>query len=130
MKIILGYLKDKSAELSSFLEPRVGTKPTAAGGDLEIDDSKAKEGLKAREVKTYVKRFLFRTGERKAFRVLVHGTELTLVKLEGEEKEEKEVEEEERAEKVAEVNKGAEEAPKEEPQLPAEQAKEPAEEKK
>ena len=88
MKIILGNLKDKSEELSSFLEPRVGTKPTTSGGELDIDEDKLKEGLKASQVKTYVKRFLFQNGQRKEYRVFVHGTELSLIQLEGEKKEE------------------------------------------
>jgi hypothetical protein len=102
LKILLGNFK-KSEELISFLEPRVGTKPTLNGGEMEIDDSSVKKGLKPRHVKTYIKRFLHKVGERKSFRVLVQGKELRLVQLEGvEEKEEKtqRVEEKKEPEKI------------------------------
>ncbi len=88
MKILLGNLKDKADELVVFLEPRVGTKPKTAGSEIEIEDGEIREGVKPRHVKTYVKRYLFQTGQRKAFRVLVEARELRLVELEGEEEEE------------------------------------------
>lgn len=87
MKIVLGALKDSAEELVSFLEPRVGTKPTSSGSEIEIEDSSIRQGVKPRQVKTYVKRFLHKTGKRKAFRVLVAGSELSIVKLEGGEEE-------------------------------------------
>ncbi len=88
MKIVLGALKDSAEELVSFLEPRVGTKPTSSGSEIEIEDSSIRQGVKPRQVKTYVKRFLHKTGKRKAFRVLVAGSELSIVQLEGGEEEE------------------------------------------
>jgi hypothetical protein len=90
LKILLGNLKDKAVELVEFLEPRVGAKPKASGSEIEIDDDSMREGVKTRHVKTYVKHFLFRVGERKNFRVLVQGKELRLVELEREKEEEEE----------------------------------------
>ncbi|MBI2648263.1 MAG: hypothetical protein HYW93_01225, partial [Thaumarchaeota archaeon] len=58
MKILLGALRDRAEELVSFLEPRVGTKPSSSGSEIEIEDSTVRQGVKARQVKTYVKRFL------------------------------------------------------------------------
>lgn len=87
MKILLGTLRDKAEELVSFLEPRVGTKPSSSGSEIEIEDSSVRQGVKPRQVKTYVKRFLHKTGQRKAFRVLVKGGELSIVQLEGGEEE-------------------------------------------
>ena len=90
LKVILGNLKDKGEELQTFLEPRVGTKPSLSGGELEMEDSAIRKGVKPRQVKTYVKRFLHQKGLRKTFRVLVSGSLLTIQELEREaEKEEK-----------------------------------------
>ncbi|MBI2648911.1 MAG: hypothetical protein HYU03_01650 [Thaumarchaeota archaeon] len=88
MKILLGALRDRAEELVSFLEPRVGTKPSSSGSEIEIEDSTVRQGVKPRQVKTYVKRFLHKTGQRKAFRVLVAGGELSIVQLEGGEEQE------------------------------------------
>ena len=88
MKIRLGALRDKADELVSFLEPRVGTKPSSSGSEIAIEDSSVRQGVKPRQVKTYVKRFLHKTGQRKSFRVLVAGGELTIVRLEGGEEQE------------------------------------------
>ena len=128
MKILLGNLKDNTDELATFLEPRVGAKPKASGSEIEFDDGSMREGVKPRHVKTYVKRYLFQKGQRKNFRVLVHGKELRVVELEREEEEEKpavvpEIKQEEKP-KLEEK-----EAPKEEAPVPATEQKE-AEEKK
>ena len=88
MKIRLGALRDRADELVSFLEPRVGTKPSSSGSEIAIEDSSVRQGVKPRQVKTYVKRFLHKTGQRKSFRVLVAGGELTIVQLEGGEEQE------------------------------------------
>ncbi len=116
MKILLGNLKDKADELVVFLEPRVGTKPKASGSEIEIEDGAIREGVKPRHVKTYVKRYLFQTGQRKAFRVLVEARELKLVELEGEEEEEEKGEqpakaEEEKKEQVQPKEEKEEEKP-------------------
>lgn len=123
MKVTLGTLKDKGEELAAFLEPRVGAKPSLEGGAIEIEDGNVREGVKPRQVKTYIKRFLYMKGVRKNYRVFVSGKELTIQEIvlgekEKEEKEEKEVgeakapaEKAEPAESEAQTEKGAEEAP-------------------
>ena len=95
MKIILGEFKDNGDELAGFLESRVGVKPKPSGDGLEIDDDSVRKGVKPRHVKTYLKRFLLKKGERRHYKVLVEGGELTMVYLEreGEEREEKKREE-------------------------------------
>lgn len=123
MKILLGALRDRAEELVSFLEPRVGTKPSSSGSEIEIEDSSVRQGVKPRQVKTYVKRFLHKTGQRKAFRVLVKGGELSIVQLEGGEEEE-EAGPTEKKQEEAKPEPVKEEAPKEK-----EEAK-PAEPKK
>ncbi len=90
MKILLGTLKDKGKELAAFLEPRIGVKPEVGGGELDIEDSSIKKGVRSRHVKTYIKRFLSIEKVRDDYRVLVESGELRLVQLEGEEEEEKE----------------------------------------
>jgi hypothetical protein len=90
MKILLGTLKDKGDELAAFLEPRIGVKPEVGGGELDIEDSSIKKGVRSRHVKTYIKRFLSVEKVRDDYRVLVDSGELRLVELEGEEEEEKE----------------------------------------
>jgi hypothetical protein len=90
MKILLGTLKDKGDELAAFLEPRIGVKPEVGGGELDIEDSSIKKGVRSRHVKTYIKRFLSMEKVRDDYRVLVENGELRLVELEGEEEEEKE----------------------------------------
>ena len=90
MKILLGTLKDKGDELAAFLEPRIGVKPEVGGGELDIEDSSIKKGVRSRHVKTYIKRFLSIEKVRDDYRVLVDSGELRLVELEGEEEEEKE----------------------------------------
>ena len=34
MKVVLGGLKDRAEELQSFLEPRVGVKPSVSAGEM------------------------------------------------------------------------------------------------
>ena len=117
MKVALGTLKDKGDDLAAFLEPRVGTKPSLSGGELEIEDEKVKEGVRPRQVKTYIKRFLFMNGVRKKYRVFVAGKELTIQEIELGEKEE---EEEKKAPEKAEETTPTEAKP-EEPEAPAEE---------
>ena len=121
MKVALGTLKDKGDDLVAFLEPRVGTKPSLSGGEIEIEDEEVKEGVKPRHVKTYIKRFLYMNGVRKKYRVFVAGKELTIQEIELGEKEK---EEEEKAPEKP------EEAPAEEakPGKPEAVAEEPAKE--
>ncbi len=91
MKVTLGTLKEKGDDLAAFLEPRVGTKPSISGGELEIEDDAVKEGVRPRHVKTYIKRFLYMNGVRKKYRVFVAGKELTIQEIElGEKAEEEE----------------------------------------
>ncbi len=143
MKFILGTFKDEGEELAEFLEPRLGAKPSVSGGELTFDDDSMKKTVRARHVKTYVKRFLWKKGERKNYRVLVEGKELRLIELEpseAEEEERKKIEEREQAKKeeptkVEEPTREEpavkeEEVPKEEaeakPEPKAEEEKKPA----
>jgi len=118
LKVSLGTLKDSGDDLVAFLEPRVGTKPSLSGGEIEIEDEEVKEGVKPRHVKTYIKRFLYMKGVRKKYRVFVTGKELTIQEIELGEKEE-----EEKKKKAPEKPEGApaEEAKPEEPEAPAEE---------
>ncbi|MDA4117480.1 MAG: hypothetical protein OK455_03965 [Thaumarchaeota archaeon] len=92
MKILLGTLKDRGDDLAAFLEPRIGAKPEVGGGELNVDDSSMKKGLRSRHVKTYIKRFLSIEKIRSDYRVLVESGELRLVELEGYGEEEEEEE--------------------------------------
>jgi len=83
-------MKDKGDDLIAFLEPRVGTKPSLSGGEIEIEDEEVKEGVKPRHVKTYIKRFLYMNGVKKKYRVFVTGKELTIQEIELGEKEKEE----------------------------------------
>jgi hypothetical protein len=124
MKITLGTLKDKGEDLAAFLEPRVGMKPSLAGEALEIDDEGIRKGVRPRDVKTYIKRFMFMKGVRKNYRVFVSGKELTIQEIElGEKEESKEGKEEvkpskeeapepEKEEKVEKPKKSAPKKPK------------------
>jgi|SRR5208283_2255002 len=122
MKIILGTFKDNAAELAEFLEPRLGAKPEVSGGEITVADDSMKKAVKTRHVKTYVKRFLWKKGERKNYRVLVEGKELRLIELEPSEAEQEERKEQEEKEK--ERAKKEEESAKEE--APSVKAEEPA----
>jgi hypothetical protein len=116
LKVALGTLKDKGNELAAFLEPRVGSKPSVSGEEIEFEDGSVREGVRPRHVKTYIKRFLYMNGVRKKYRVFVSGKELTIQEIElGEEEEEE---------------KGPKKPTKEaEPEAPAESAEgEPAKE--
>jgi hypothetical protein len=93
MKILLGTLKDKGDDLAEFLEPRIGVKGDVSGGELDIEDKSIKKGIRSRHVKTYIKRFLSIEKVRADYRVLVEGSEIRLVQLEGSEEEEEEKEE-------------------------------------
>jgi hypothetical protein len=122
LKVTLGTLKYKGEDLVAFLEPRVGTKPSLSGGEIEIEDEEVKEGVRPRHVKTYIKRFLYMNGVRKKYRVFVTGKELTIQEIElGEEEEGKE---KKAPEKKVEETPAEEE--KKEP--PIEAAEEPAKE--
>jgi len=112
LKVVLGGLKDRAEELQSFLEPRVGVKPSVSSGELEMEDSAIRKGVRPRHVKTYVKRFLHQKGLRKTFRVLVNGSQLTIQELEREEEEKKE--EKKEKEKEAPKMKEEEGVPKKE----------------
>jgi len=123
MKVTLGTLKDKGDALVEFLEPRVGTKPSLSGGEIEIEDEQVKEGVRPRHVKTYIKRFLYMNGVRKKYRVFVAGKELTIQEIELGEKAEEEEEKKAPEKKLEEVP--AEEAkPEAEEKAPEEPAKE------
>ena len=118
MKVVLGTLKNKGEELATFLEPRVGAKPSVSGGEIEIEDDSLREGVHPRHVKTYIKRFLYMNGVRKNYRVFVAGKELTIQEIVlGVEKEE-----EKPAEKPGE--KAPEEKPAPEPEEAEAQKKE------
>jgi type IV secretory pathway VirB10-like protein len=126
LKVVLGTLKYKGDELATFLEPRVGAKPSLSGDAIEIDDGEVREGVKPRHVKTYIKRFLYMNKVRKNYRVFVSGRELTIQEIElGEEKEEEEKKPEKKAEAAP-----VEEAKAEEPEAPEEPEGEAAEEPK
>jgi len=88
MKIILGTFKENADELAAFLGPRVGAKPEVGGGELNFDDEEVKKTIKSRHVKTYIKRFLNKKGERANYQIQVEGKQLRLIELEGEEEEE------------------------------------------
>ena len=129
MKIILGTFKDNGDELAQFLEPRIGSKLDVSGGELSVDDDSMKKTVNARHVKTYVKRFLWKKGERKNYRVLVEGKELRLIELEASEAEKEEREEQEQKEK--EESKKAEKEEKEKKdETPAPKIETPVEEAK
>jgi hypothetical protein len=134
LKVTLGTFKDKGDGLAAFLEPRVGTKPSLSGGEIEIEDEKIREGVKPRHVKTYIKRFLYMNGVRKKYRVFVAGKELTIQEIELGEKAEEEAEEKKPEKKVeeapaAEAEPEPEEAPKEEAEEEKPKAKKAASKK-
>jgi len=114
LKIALGTLKDRGDELATFLEPRVGTKPSVSSDSLELEDGSIRVGVRPRHVKTYIKRFMYMKGVKKNYRVFVSGAELTIQEIElgkEEEKKEEKTKEEKGAKKEAEEQKGKEEPP-------------------
>ncbi len=113
MKISLGTLKEKGEDLAGFLEPRVGTKPELSGDSIEIDDGALRAGVKPRQVKTYIKRFMYIKGLRKNYRVFVAGRELTIQEIQLKEEKEKE-----KKAKPEESGPEAPEAAREEPSEP------------
>ncbi len=134
MKIILGTFKDNADELAEFLEPRVGAKPQVSGAELTVEDDSLKKTVKVRHVKTYVKRFLWKKGERKNYRVLVQGKELRLIELEpseAEEEERKKLEEKEkeRAKKEESVKEEEPVVKQQEPETKKEEVPQPEEAK-
>ncbi|MDG6925266.1 MAG: hypothetical protein JRN09_01805 [Nitrososphaerota archaeon] len=139
MKIILGTFKDNGDELAEFLGPRVGDKPSVSGGEINWNDEDVKKTIKSKHVKTYIKRYLNRKGERANYQILVEGKELRLIEIEHdeEEKEEKKkapTQPEEKAEEAIatqpalEAKEEAETEKKEE--APAAEVEEPAKPKK
>jgi hypothetical protein len=97
MKIILGTFKDNADELAEFLAPRVGGKAEVGGGELNFDDAGVKKTIKSRHVKTYIKRFLNKKGERANYQIQVEGQQLRLIELEGPEEEKEEEKKEKKA---------------------------------
>jgi len=131
MKIVLGEFKENGEELAAFLEPRIGVKPKSSGDGLDIDDDSVRKAVKPRHVKTYIKRFLLKQGDRKHYKIIVEGSELTMVYLEMEEDKEKEKEEKKREEekvKREEQQKVEEPTPKETKQAVDEETAEKAKE--
>jgi hypothetical protein len=122
MKVELGTLKDRADDLVAFLEPRVGTKPTVSGSEVEIDDEGIRKGLKPKHIKTYLKRFLYTNDLRKNYRIHIEGQEITVQELELSEKEEEE--REKVKEKLEEAEK-MEKEEREEPMKAEEKAPEP-----
>jgi len=127
LKVSLGTLKDKGEQLATFLEPRVGVKPSLSGDTMEIEDGSVREGVRPRQVKTYIKRFLYMNGVRKNYRVFVAGKELTIQELElGEAEEEKREAIKKEIEKAEAEEPKVEAAPEEAPKPEAEEkAEEP-----
>jgi hypothetical protein len=123
LKVVLGTLKDKGDDLATFLEPRVGTKPSVSGDSIEIEDEGLRTGVRPRHVKTYIKRFLYMKGVRKNYRVFVAGKELTIqeIVLKEEEEEKKEAKKPEKK-KEPEAPEAEEKEAEEKPEAgPAEQ---------
>ncbi len=83
MRINSGKL-EKPEELADFLQKRIGENVKVDGSLIELGE---KNNLKARQVKTYIKRFLHNRGLRERFRVLVNKDEITLQMIETEEEE-------------------------------------------
>lgn len=102
LKINVGTLKDQKEDLASFLEPRVGTKPSVSGDAIEVEDGSIRKGVRPRHVKTYIKRFMHMKGLRQKYRVFVAGSELTIQEIELSEKEEEEKKEAEKKAKTEE----------------------------
>ena len=127
MKVALGTFKDKGDELAAFLEPRVGTKPSRSGDSIEIEDGSVRAGVNPRQVKTYIKRFLYMNGVRKNYRVFVAGKELTLQEIELGEEEEEEKKAPAAKEEAAPEEEKKEAAP-EEPEAPEPEGEEAAKE--
>lgn len=69
VKVEADEIKDKLQDLSSFIEERIGVKPTMSGNSLVIEGKKTKVPVKL--VKTYLKRFLHKEGLKGELRVLV-----------------------------------------------------------
>ena len=133
MKIALGTFKENGEELITFLEPRVGVKPTLSGDTVEIEDEGMRQGVKPRQVKTYLKRFLYMKGVRKSYKVFVSGKELTVQEIElGEEEEEEKPKEGAQKEPEAQKVEAKKEEKKEEsqPEKPKKAAKKPRVKKK
>jgi hypothetical protein len=103
MKIVLGTFKDQAKELADFLGPRLGDVPAVSGGELNFDDDKMKKTVRSRHVKTYIKRYLNRKGERQNYQILVTGRELRLIEYEAKKEEEKEKEDKKRGQPKAEA---------------------------
>lgn len=83
MRINSGKL-EKPEELADFLQKRIGENVKVDGSLIELGE---KNNLKARQVKTYIKRFLHNRGLRERFRVLVNKDEITLQMIETEKEE-------------------------------------------
>lgn len=115
MKIIVGTFKEEAQGLADFLGPRLGDVPVVSGGEITFDDDKMKKTIRSRHVKTYIKRYLNKKGERENYQILVEGRELRMIELEKEEEEEKE--DKKRSEKAKKEEKEGEETPK----LPAQE---------
>ncbi|MBI3859862.1 MAG: hypothetical protein HY296_06480 [Thaumarchaeota archaeon] len=134
MKVSLGTFKDNGEELVTFLEPRLGTKPSLSGDSVEIEDDSVRKGVKPRHVKTYIKRFLYMKGARKNYRVFVAGKELRIQEIEvGEEKEEETKEALKQEPEATREEKAAAETKEEEPAKeakPKKAAKKPRAKKK
>ena len=107
MKINVGTLKDQKEDLASFLEPRVGAKPSVSGDSIEVEDQSIRPGVRPRHVKTYIKRFMHMKGVKKKYRVFVAGRELTIQEIELSEKEEEERKKEAEAKAKAEEKAAA-----------------------
>jgi hypothetical protein len=114
MKIVLGNFKENGDDLAIFLEPRIGVKPTSSGGELTIDEDSMKKGMKPQQVKTYIKRFLLKDDQRKLYKIIVEGKELTFVYLEEmeEEEEEEDKKKQQKKQKSEEAEEKAEETPR------------------
>lgn len=110
MKIIVGTFKEEAQGLADFLGPRLGDVPVVSGGEITFDDDKMKKTIRSRHVKTYIKRYLNKKGERENYQILVEGRELRMIELEKEEEEEKE--DKKRGEKAKKEEKEGEETPK------------------
>ena len=80
--IKMNKLKDLAQNLAEFLRERVGVDVVVQDDGLKVNRG---EGITARRLKVYLKRFLHIEGLRRKYRVLVKGSEINFVELEVEE---------------------------------------------
>lgn len=79
LQINLGKLKNKNEIITNYLEEKLGIKTSQEGNLILLDDNKYK--IKKKDIKLYLKKFLYREGLKTNSRILIDNDTIHIIEL-------------------------------------------------